>query len=594
MPNYRITGKDYEVHRAFSDNFNFKIPHYQRPYSWGIDHASALVDDLLNAYRISCEKQDHTEPYFLGSVVLIKSESMPDSQVVDGQQRLTTLTILYSVIREIAQSWDKPSKSERDFVGAVERRIVEIGDETIGTKDRYRLSLRHQDQEFFQKYIQTRGGVNKILEIDYSNLTDAQQNILLNTKKIYSMLKNDVSRDELRGMVRYLNQNCTIVIVSTPDMGSAYKIFSILNDRGMDLYTTDILKSEVIGNIADKADSFEYADKWVQMEDSIGRDNFRDFFSHIRMIVLKRKARNILKEFQDEIKPQDNPKVFIDNTLSPMVEAYTQILHSKYFGSQEAKRINHNLRWLNKIDNFDWIPQAKRINHNLRWLNKIDNFDWIPPAILYLSKHQTEPTNLAVFFEALERLASGLMIMRANVNDRIERYSRLLKTIEKESVIKTTTPSIDFTDDEKDKIKEQLSGNIYQVRAIVKYVLLRLDESLSSGEATYEYPVISVEHVLPQNPAEDSQWIKWFPKPEQREEWVHRLANLVLLSKRKNVQAYNYEFEKKKEKYFITDTGISPFSLTTQVIQKQIWEPNILKIRQENLLQELYNLWKLN
>ncbi|MEI9477205.1 MAG: HNH endonuclease family protein, partial [Deltaproteobacteria bacterium] len=113
------------------------------------------------------------------------------------------------------------------------------------------------------------------------------------------------------------------------------------------------------------------------------------------------------------------------------------------------------------------------------------------------------------------------------------------------------------------------------------------------GEATYDYPIISVEHVLPQNPSKGSVWLKWFPMEEERAQYTHRIGNLALLSRKKNAQAQNYDFDKKKEGYFATSKGVSPFALTTQVLQKTEWTPAIINDRQKDLLQKLKTLWRL-
>jgi hypothetical protein len=120
-----------------------------------------------------------------------------------------------------------------------------------------------------------------------------------------------------------------------------------------------------------------------------------------------------------------------------------------------------------------------------------------------------------------------------------------------------------------------------------------LDTTLSQGEASYNYPVITVEHVLPQNPSDGSTWIQWFPIKEEREHYVHCIGNLALLSRRKNSQASNYDFEQKKEKYFATDKGVSPFAFTTQVLQKSEWTPAVITQRQQELMQRLKILWRL-
>ena len=87
--------------KIFSDDFVFSIPAYQRPYAWSTEEASELLSDLFSSFEDSRKSKTDSTPYFLGSIVLIKNESIPESDVVDGQQRLTTLTILLSVLRKL-------------------------------------------------------------------------------------------------------------------------------------------------------------------------------------------------------------------------------------------------------------------------------------------------------------------------------------------------------------------------------------------------------------------------------------------------------------------------------------------------------------
>jgi hypothetical protein len=120
-----------------------------------------------------------------------------------------------------------------------------------------------------------------------------------------------------------------------------------------------------------------------------------------------------------------------------------------------------------------------------------------------------------------------------------------------------------------------------------------LDSHLSDGAATYDFDTVSVEHVLPQRPAIDSQWKQAFPTKEVHAHYVHRLGNLVLLSRGKNSQAENFDFEHKKRQYFCTEGGISSFRLTTQVIRHKEWTPEIIEQRQTELISHLKKLWRL-
>jgi hypothetical protein len=373
-------------------------------------------------------------------------------------------------------------------------------------------------------------------------------------------------------LAQFLITGCLLVVVSTPDLDSAYRIFSVLNDRGLDLSHTDILKSEIIGCIPETQQE-TYNKRWEDAEEMLGRQAFQGLFSHIRMIYRKIKPQDsVLKEFREYVKPANQPAHFIDDVLCPLAEAYSNIADSDYQS----------------------IQNAEEINQLFKWLNRIDNIDWVPPAILYLSKYRHQPNQLLRFFQDLDRLASVLMICRSNINDRIKRYGNLLTAIEGGQDLYADSSPLQVTQQECTRVIEALNGDIYHDTKTRLYILLRLDAALADGGATYTFPKITVEHVLPQSPAPNSQWLKWFPTEAVRNQYVHRLGNLVLLSRSKNSQAQNYELDVKKQKYFTGKDGVSPFALTTQVLQETQWTPAIVERRQIELLNHLKQLWRLH
>jgi hypothetical protein len=142
------------ISRIFCNDYVFAIPGYQRPYAWTTEQARDLFEDLLSFLQARPVEAEEMPPYFLGCIVLIKSESQPDAEVVDGQQRLTTLTILLSAIRA-----NVPTKDAAD----VTKLIYEEGSQILGTQDRFRLSLRERDRQFFQDYVQRDGGFIRLL-----------------------------------------------------------------------------------------------------------------------------------------------------------------------------------------------------------------------------------------------------------------------------------------------------------------------------------------------------------------------------------------------------------------------------------------------
>jgi uncharacterized protein with ParB-like and HNH nuclease domain len=547
--------------KVFSNDFAFSIPAYQRPYAWTREQASELLTDLLSFLGDGSESVTDASPYFLGSIVLIKSEGVPEADVVDGQQRLTTLTILLSVLRGLAE--DKKASKITGY-------IYQEGNEIEDTENRYRLKLREKDEDFFRRFVQDESKLDDLLKLDNSQLSDSQKNIQTNTKCFLTEL-SAFSEPQRKRFVQYLMMSCFLVVVSTPDLDSAYRIFSVLYSRGLDLSLTDLLKSEVIGAIP-ALQQEKYTKIWEDEEEDLGREAFQELFAHIRMIYRKAKLRETaLNEFRNHIQPQKEPQKFIDDVLKPYSDALEIIKTANYQSDKEAEAINSLFRWLNQIDNFDWVP----------------------PAILYFSKNSQTPDNLRRFFTDLERLAAGLMILRADINDRVARYAKLLSTIEENLDLYTPQSPLQFTVDEVERIVKTLDGDLYLIKRIRQYILLRLDSALAQGEASYDYSVITVEHVLPQNPGEGSTRLKWFPIKEERIQYLHRIGNLALLSRRKNSEAQNYDFDKKKEKYFTSRKGIVPFALTSQVLQQSEWTPEVINQRQISSIQSLRAIWRL-
>ena len=128
-----LTAQEQPLYRVFSSDYSFSIPGYQRPYSWTKDQIRDMFEDLTTSIDAQAVEVADLPPYFLGSVVLIKSTDAPSSDVVDGQQRLTTLTLLLSALRA---NMPQPQAAE------VTEFVYEKGSKIGGKKDDYRLTLR--------------------------------------------------------------------------------------------------------------------------------------------------------------------------------------------------------------------------------------------------------------------------------------------------------------------------------------------------------------------------------------------------------------------------------------------------------------------
>ena len=404
---------------------------------------------------------------------------------------------------------------------------------------------------------------------------ESQRNIQGNARLLLDRLKKafGADADKLCEFGAFLVQRCFLVAVSTPSQQSAFRVFSVLNSRGLDLLPTDIIKSNVIGRITQSKQD-EFTDKWEELEVQTGRNGFAELFGHIRMIYARVKARRaLLDEFKEHVLAAvASPEDLVSKVIEPYAEAYLVAKNAQYISTANASDINGLLKWLNRIDNSDWLP----------------------PAILFLAQKKNEPEYVLWFFTKLERLGAFMHICGKNVNERIERYAMVVAGLQKAHSLQSPVEAVGLTTDEKAEMSAVLNGKIYWLTARRRnYLILRLDSFLSDGAATYDPSVLTIEHVLPQTVDAKSEWAQTWPDLQVRDEWVHRIANLVPLTQKRNSQAQNFDFDKKKSAYFGGKHGVSSYVLTTQVLNTAEWTASVAMSRQENLLCVLADKWDL-
>ena len=559
----KITGKEYPLSKIFSSDFEYHIPGYQRPYAWTEEETGILFDDLYEFFET-----ESVDNYFLGSIVLIKDETSRNADVIDGQQRLTTLSILFSVMTSCFTN----EKLKSNCI----KYLQEEGNLLEGIAAQPRLFLRDRDQDFFFRYIQNIE-LDALLELDPATLdTEAQQHIQKNCRILRERFHDAFSDEaELAQFSKFLLTRCFLVAVSTPNQESAFRVFSVMNSRGLDLLPTDIIKSMTIGKLPKEEEEI-YTAKWEELENQTGRDGFNEVFTHTRTIFAKeRPKKNLLDEFKEYVVKATQPKALIDDYLAPYTYAYVQLKNCIFSSTQYAEEINYLLYWLNKTNNYDWMP----------------------PAIKFLAEHQNNSAYILWFLRKLERLASYLLVTAQDVNHRMDRYRWLLVEMESrpDHSLENPLKNIELTDWEKAEFLRALDGEIYLMPSQRRnYIIQRLDSFVSDGGASYNTRLFTIEHVLPQHPAEGSEWMTLWPDRQEQRYWLNRIANLIPLTRQRNSAAQNYDFSTKKSKYFQSKNGTSSYTLTTQVISMDAWTPKVVKERQETLKKVFAQKWDLS
>lgn len=566
-----IDARTRRMRDLFDGRRRFIIPRFQRPYAWTTDEAGALLSDIDAARRRS-ESNGGAGGWFIGSLVLAREGSDQPEVVVDGHQRLTTLTILLAALRDL----EGPRSRLRMQVmggGGWLRRGGRRRDAT--------LALRAMDAEFFYEAVQKPGAI-LALPTDQLGENDAQNNViavaLMFRERLGAMSATERSRLALFALERTF-----VIEVVADDEEQAYRLFSVLNARGKDLKPGDVLKSELL-SVAPAAQRARLADQWEATEAALGERRFGALFSHIRTIATERKReRAVFAEIRDAMDPLADPVRFIEREIAQRGAVYRDIaaaslpLLGPAAGGGEARDPQR-------------APEANRL---LRSLRRARNRDWEPAALAYFSRTDAHaPEEALAFLQALERRAYVLLLTGADENARVAAFRPALQAIKAGAPEAETRAALDSSETEKRIARDVLDGPIGAKDRARMPVLLRLDDYLGDGSVDYDAIDATVEHVLPRNPAPESEWLQLWPAKADRKRWVHRLGNLALLPRRRNASAANLDFERKKREY-IARGGATPFAITAQVIHEPLWTLDVVRRRQERLAGAARRLWRL-
>lgn len=565
----------------------YKIPEYQRPYVWEDEQVIALLEDVSSAQKFTQDSE-----YFLGSIVfhskLSDNQQYRDNELLDGQQRLTTLYMLMAVIRDLSEDEDL-KKTCRDAIYQKENKFK-------GIPERMRLTfdIREEVKDFAEEFIKLDGSTKRKEKLNQI-ISDGQDiNIKNMAKAIITMrewfIKNDTINVE--EFFIHLMNNVLLIFVSSQELDDAFRLFTVLNDRGVKLRNSDILKADNLKFVTDDAKRKTYAMFWEELEGELQED-FDQFLSYIRTVLVKEKARlSLLKEFELNIY---NPKEY--NRETKLSISITPLLNKGVDTFEFIKKFKKHYDFLFNNANSS-LGSTFEFENLIALLQDNSIADiWIPPLLTYRDSYGDN--EIFSFLLKLDNKFSADLIAGESPTTRIESMNNIIKEIEKikldESIPEVSKVTVLLSSKVFDFNKiafmnEIENGQIYK-RKFARYILLKLDYLNSGNTQKWNTPSkISIEHVLPQNPSQSSQWKKDFTD-EQHANWLNRLGNLVLISRTKNISLSNLDFVDKKRKYFDSNMDVFPNSL--KVIQNNVWDLNALESNHVRVIQLIKNHYQI-
>ena len=582
-----LNGRDASLEEVLRFADLFSVPSYQRPYAWTAEKQVAeLYTELYDTWQSAVQTGDE-KWCFLGSAVFVKqNERDRNVEVVDGQQRLTTLCILLAALR------------------AKHPEIADVVTPLIGRVVCPRVSLRLQDRAFFANMI-IGGRIFGNAEGAGNSQNQAQRNIIENALWLKRQIDEDFAGEPaaVADFVAFILSHCLMIVVCADDPAVALRMFQTLNATGLDLRNSDLLKSWMLnGHIYDNENlRNQYATNWEQLENAIvelkGNVNeFDEMLGHIRFIYKRAKQHVTLYEEMrdvlsrgDVVVPYDenNPCPIFDRIIFPFGEAYCSIMRESY--PQSAG---------------DELESVRSVNKSLKWLNLLSFSDWRSVAMLLIKKH-VPVRSTDMFFKKYERLMSYYLVTGRKLNTRISRYLKLIDEISRwtPAAGEFVSAAVELTVSEKTEFVDALNSDVYEniKGPKLKYLISRVNSFVSAMGNGIPFEDLSVEHVLPQTPIDDPaehdanrQWSAWWDE-DSRRQWTHKLGNLIPLPQARNSEVQNYSFDRKRALYVAgrNDGAAVASELLVRVFNEPEWAPENVRRNHEFLISRCVDRWGL-
>lgn len=552
------TGQKYIKEIFYPERF-YNIPEYQRPYVWGPDQVTVMCEDIASALASGKSRE-----YFLGCMIWnAKVEPnggspYPYHDILDGQQRFITLYLLHAVIRDLS--------TNANVKVQVAKRLQQEGNdlENIPERNRLKFSIR-QDDEFFHQFVLTEQGTRQTAQLtalaDNPGQTTSVRNMALAVRTIHdwwaSKLPEYPSEEAYQKFIYdfllYLGTKVLVLYLATSDnLDDAYNLFTVLNSRGLQLQSSDILRAQNLRAIEDnEALRKKYAAKWDEYQNVIELTykSFDEFLWAMASVLVKYRdganQGNISKAFNFIYEKKLLTKgAATFEFMGRYVQHLDAVFHSNY-QAEEAGCLYENLNYI-LFNTFGSQYIVVLMHYRecfgevniLEFLIKIDNLfsaAWLTVSFNLLTRIFIMLRKMDEIRDAIkDKTAASLAFLQ----DGVLRYDY---QDEKANTVIHLDKFFQLLDEEK---WGSFSGTRINK---TRYLLLKLD--LLTGNLNTKLHLnkafASVEHILPQKPTAPA----WSVSEEEHAEWLHRLGNIVLVDMKKNASLSNSSFPDKRHKY---------------------------------------------
>lgn len=538
----------------------YTVPSYQRHYVWDSDQVNDLLTDFIENY------QGHpNDEYFLGSYIY--QDKGNELDLLDGQQRITTLFLLFAFLRDF-------NKTPDDIKNSCKKYVYQEGNamECIDGQVRLNYAIRGNVNQFINDYIVNKD-ITTLWETFHvereTNKNESIRHICNSLLCIKVFFESNPSID-IKLFAQYICLNVVMIYVSAKTLEDAFRLFSIMNDRGLKLSNSDILKSSNLEKITKDEDRNTCANQWEKLQSDLGTD-FDRFLSYIRMTLLKSRQRTtLLDEFEKLI--FDAPK-----GQKPILQA----------GKPFFDYIEKSYAGYNKVIELDEIDNTPFCNLISALKASMPSTDWIPVVMHYYFKFGETRIYDFTHKTACKYLADS--VCGDVPTTRINHLSAIMKFIDIADSANSVIDKTSLFSFDTEKFLGSIQSDVYG-RKYTKALLMLLELDVKDKSQYKDWGMISIEHILPQTPNEDSQWVKDF-STEQRFAMTHKVGNLCLIGRSKNSSLGNLDYLEKRKRYFEKNIGMFPHTLQIYNTYQTKWTPVEFEENQKNTINQLKKIF---
>lgn len=557
------------LNKLLNTSRQFIVPIFQRNYSWQKSQYEQLWFDILRASKFK-EKQNH----FIGSIVYIDMGTPAGRPqqllLIDGQQRLTTISILLCAIKDYVQKFNLETKLIN--LAKIKNQFLYNSDEI--DEDRYKLLLNVQDKETYIKLID-----NTIFTVNKpaTNIIKCYEFFY---ERIEDFIKEYGQIDEIYAGIFKLS---LVSISLDKDSDNPQMIFESMNSTGKDLSQTDLLRNYLLMDLTPEKQTRLYKTYWKPMEELFGEDIYKNdlnkFDYFIRdFLTLKSdtgyicKINNVYENFK---------RYYLDNNCEKFAVLNDLFTYAKYYACIDLLQENDDelkLYWqeFKKLDSHVVYPFLLKLydDYNRQILIKEDFKKILQVVISYLWRRA---------------------ICEIPTNSLSKTFATLYQAVDKDDYVNSVIKAFVFKSSYKRfpsdyEVREKLqTKDIYHFR-LRKYLLEALENYYHKEPIDLNTANYTIEHIMPQNIEHNLSWQQMLGEDWQEVHslYLHSLGNLT-------ITGYNAEMSNKSFVEKVNgESGFkhSHLKLNDSIAQCDVWNKKAIQRRTNILTDIILKIWK--